>query len=134
MQVTIEDGSLVYIYLRRGNAGDYMIPELRCELLFDAEEQWLGLRVYGETLDDGLPVELPRISALTEIPPGVSLTRQDNQVELLFDQHRPIARKVVVDGSIDAYHERLNGIELILPLGYLQGKTARVEPFCESID
>lgn len=117
MKVTcevLESLTLIYVYIRTFNGKSVnTIPGAKCELLFDEENNWIGLNVFNEYHDGG-KFSLPEIKIKTENTDFEAIQQFDEKTSLIFDSRMSIANSKIESCNIDFNEDGLFGIEIIL--------------------
>lgn len=133
MQITIEESSnrLYLALLAQGRLNpsmDETLKDVTCLLLFDAQEDFCGLRLLPQTIE-GQPLLLP--SALScDFPLKYAFLRQTpDYIEISFAKEVKPASFMELGCSLDVLNGELFGIELIAAK-VLKGKRF-VEPFIQ---
>lgn len=94
-----------------------MHNDVKCEVLFDEKDNWLGVRILNEQLDeDGkfyVKMNLSKVpESYKQISPGVVIETED-YLEIKFDATVPAHRIIEQNCHIDCLDDEF-GIEVIL--------------------
>lgn len=115
MKVEIERAlplTMVYIHLRNynGRTAD-SISNVRGQLLFDVDENWIGLKVFSEKMNRE-EFELPEVSGIDN--KNVILSEDDKEIIIFFDEECEISRKEDELIYINYDEDGVYGFEIIL--------------------
>lgn len=130
MRITIQDNSLIYIYLKE--MGKYVDnisgnPEYRSQILFDEFRNWIGIKILNIDIE-GQIQELPRVGDI-DYPMHTSIiTEQPDSITILFDNQSTVSEIVEEDCILDLHPTGIYGIEVILYETQIEG-IEKVRPF-----
>lgn len=119
MHITIEDNSLVYIYLKKqqkyvaNNGGE---SSVQCYLLYDQYGNWIGMKITNRDTDGKL-INLPRVGVIDYPMHSGEVIEIESEIILKFDKDRDIDKVKEQDCNIDIHPEGIYGIEMILWIG-----------------
>jgi hypothetical protein len=129
MKITFEKSKnlvLIYLYLREFNGKIVKaIPDVLCELLFNKEDDWIGINIFNQIENYG-EFKLPQLKDYT-IVKDLRFEQTDKQIAILFDLDADINNKENNICNIDYNEDGFFGIEIILD--NFNGKTKTIKPF-----
>ncbi|SFL12814.1 hypothetical protein SAMN03159341_103376 [Paenibacillus sp. 1_12] len=139
MQITIEDNSLMYIYLKSKDNHEKLgkcVSDVKCFLLYDIQENIVGFKLIN-TRDNtdislnGIPlietIKLPTVGYIDTPQHNASITESENEILIMFDEKAVIYQVREDECNIDLCKEGILGIEPT-PFTYIGGKEI-IKPF-----
>jgi len=113
MRITIEDNELVYIYLLKMNrvsgVVDETIPYIIGDLLYDNEENWIGIRIKDQFK------ELTNCTFVDEYDEKIKIATDENGIKILFSEEECVVNESCEqDFNIDIVGNKAFGIEIIV--------------------
>ncbi|MBH5318980.1 hypothetical protein I6N90_14335 [Paenibacillus sp. GSMTC-2017] len=117
MQITIEDNSLVYIYLK--DAGKERLKSdslnfIKCHLLYDGKNNFIGMRIFNEIEDSDESIILPLVGEIEFPLHNAKLEVNESEIQILFAGEVMAEKEVVCECTIDVCEEGMVGIEPML--------------------
>lgn len=112
MKITFEEIrnlSLIYIKLREYNGKVKTIQDTMCELLFDKDNNWIGINIFNVSKCCGEFI-LPNVKSIRNI----NVQKTDEIVTILFNKTTNIYSKREEICNVDYNENEFLGIELIL--------------------
>lgn len=129
MKVSIHNDSQLYIRMKDGNVHNFKksLAEIKCKLLYDVNDNFLGMKILSQRSATGENVELPEIGPV-EFPLFSSEIKQDiDGIYILFDKDVTIHKELVDECILDLCADGIIGIE---PMPYMHiGGRSIIEPF-----
>jgi hypothetical protein len=139
MQITIEDNSMMYIYLkspgnhvRQGNC----MSDVKCNLLYDESYNLIGLKLLNKRTNtqvslNGIPlteqIKLPNVGFIDLPVHNAKISEAESNITIMFNADSAIRHTREGYCNIDLCNEGIFGIELI-PFTYIGGKEI-IKPF-----
>jgi hypothetical protein len=114
MQITIEDNSLIYIYLKEQHkyidniAGE---SNVQCFLQYDEDQNWIGVRIPTKNGSNNKTLMVGNVDY--PIYQGL-VTESEDDIFLIFDRESRTKIEKEQDCNIDVHPEGIYGIEMIL--------------------
>ncbi|NRT72511.1 hypothetical protein [Clostridium beijerinckii] len=112
MKITFEklsNLSLIYIKLKESNVKIKTIQDTLCELLFDKDNNWIGINVFNESKCCGEFI-IPKVKSNGNI----NIQQTDEMVTILFNEMTNTYSKREEVCNVDCNENEFLGIELIL--------------------
>ena len=123
MQITIEDNrTLIYVYVRKFNGKIVStFPWVKCKILYDLSDNWIGLEIINEFIDNK-KFNLPPVKSTVINLSFEKIMEDKNKIILLFDSNKKIDHFLEDSCNIDFNDEGFFGVELILnqPIGGIE--------------
>ncbi|WP_336772659.1 hypothetical protein [Paenibacillus sp. MMO-58] len=117
MKITISGDCHMYIYLKDKDKHEYTgsLSDIKCCLLYDLNENFIGIRILSKRSDTGECLELPKMGEI-EFPLHSAVVSQDDEgILIMFNQeaviHKEVEDECILDLSID-------GIAGVEPMPY----------------
>lgn len=130
MQITIQGGTLTYIYLKEQNKYvDNIIgnPEYQCDVYFENDRNWIGIKI--KNIDtDGKKLDLPQVGDIDYPINSSRIIEEADSITILFDDKSIISEQIEEECILDIHPSGIYGIELILYSTSIKGKEI-VKPF-----
>jgi hypothetical protein len=139
MQITIEDNSIMYIYLkspenhlRHGKC----ITDVKCNLLYDESDNLIGLKLLNRRDNtqislNGIPlteqIKLPSVGFIDLPVHNAKISDDENNITIMFNADSVIHHTREGYSNIDLCNEGILGIEPI-PFTHIMGKEI-IKPF-----
>lgn len=89
------------------------ISDVECGLLYDADENLIGLRVYKKEFNSAYRIELPRLGEQEEKVTGLEFIETTDDITLMFDSKGIVKIEEIQDCLIDYCDRGILGIELL---------------------
>ncbi|WP_026887882.1 hypothetical protein [Clostridium beijerinckii] len=112
MKITFEklsNLSLIYIKLKESNGKVKTIQDALCELLFDKDNNWIGINIFNESKCCGEFI-LPNVKSIGNI----NIQQTDEMVTILFNEMTNTYCKREELCNVDYNENEFLGIEIIL--------------------
>jgi hypothetical protein len=139
VQITIEDNSMMYIYLKSPEShvlNRECMSDVKCNLLYDESDNLIGIKLLNkrensEISVNGIPqieqIKLPAVGDV-ELPTyNATITEKENEITILFNGSLIVHHIKEDICNIDLCDEGIFGIEPI-PFTYIGGKEV-IKPF-----
>lgn len=113
MKITIENNELVYIYLleieQRVGVVDETIPYVMGELLYDNQNNWMGIRLKDQ-FD-----EFSKYEVIDEYNDKIKILIREHEIDMFFRQDGiTVFKSTEQDFNIDIVGKKIYGIEIIV--------------------
>ncbi len=112
MKITFEklsNISLIYIKLKESNGKVKTIQDALCELLFDKDNNWIGINIFNESKCSGEFI-IPNVKSIG----NMNIQQTDEMVTILFNEITNTYSKREELCNVDYNENEFLGIELIL--------------------
>lgn len=129
MQITIVDDCQMYIYMKNKFKHQHTgsLPDIRCKLLYDSDDNFIGIKIVSQRSDTGQDIILPEIGAI-EFPIHNAEVKQDeNGILIMFGKKSVIYKEVEDECILDLCAAGITGIEP-MPFTHIGGKEI-IKPF-----
>ncbi|MFB5269110.1 hypothetical protein ACE41H_20305 [Paenibacillus enshidis] len=129
MKISVHDDFQMYIYLKNKDVHKHKksLPDIKCKLLYDSQDNFVGISIMSQQSDTGEVIELPEVGAV-EFPMYKAKISQDgNGIIIMFDQETVVHKEVEDECIIDLSDAGITGIEP-MPFTHIGGKEI-IKPF-----
>ncbi|GIP25402.1 hypothetical protein J23TS9_05320 [Paenibacillus sp. J23TS9] len=129
MQITIAGDCQMYIYLKDKDVHKHKcsISDVRCKMLYDSQDNFIGVNIMSKRSDTGTSIVLPEVGAIEFPMYNAKVTENESEILILFDEKARIHRKVTDECIIDLCDAGISGIEP-MPFTHIGGKEV-IKPF-----
>jgi hypothetical protein len=128
MQITIEDSSMIYIYMKSPENHKKVgkcISDVRCNLLYDEKDNLIGIKLFNEYInaDNGQKeqIKLPEVGYIDMPLHNANISETETDITIMFNGSSVIHHIKEDECNIDLCNEGIFGIEPI-PFTYIGEK------------
>ena len=129
MQITIVDDCQMYIYLKDKNVHKHIgsLSDVKCKLLYDLQDNFIGIIIQNERSDTGEEIVLPKVGQIDFTLYKATVTQDEDEIVIIFDQNSIIYKEVEDECILDLCAAGISGVEP-MPFTHIGGKEV-IKPF-----
>ena len=129
MQITIVGDCQMYIYIKDKNIHKHKgsLSGVKCKLLYDSEDNFIGINIMNQQSYTGTIIVLPEVGAI-EFPMHNAMVTQDEKgIQIKFHKEAIVHKEVEDECMLDLCAVGITGIEP-MPYTHIGGKEV-IKPF-----
>lgn len=129
MQITIADDCQMYIYFKNKEIHKHTgsLSDVKCKLLYDLNDNFIGINIQRKRSDTGQEIELPTIGVIEFPTHNATVKQDDDGILILFDEKAQIHQEAEDECILDLCAAGISGVEP-MPFTYIGGKEV-IKPF-----